>query len=286
MAYTLTYYIRFFMIAVSVVIITKNEAEIIGSSISKARLITDDIVVIDNGSTDNTSEIALEMGCRVYQKNWESYAANKNKGITLAKYDWILSIDADEVPDDELIKALHQLKLDKPDTVYDIKFKSYFGKKLIRFGKWGRDHHIRLFNRTLVQWQDSPVHETLLLPHGIKQKRIAGNLHHYSVNNNAECQYKAILYAKLSAKSYYNNGKKATFVKQYISPAFNFIKNYIVYLGFLDGEEGLAIAQASIKHTRLKYYFLKKMELADKKKEYAKNRFTYVPQVDGIKTLT
>ena len=171
------------MVPVSIVIITKNEADIIAACIQKSRLITDDIVVIDNGSTDDTLDIAGIYGCRIYEKKWDGYGSNKNKGIGAAKYDWILSIDADEVPDDELIRSLHKLKFNNPSIVYDIKFKSYFGKKLIRFGSWGRDHHIRLFNRNLVKWSETLVHETLILPENIQIKKIRGHLHHYSVKD-------------------------------------------------------------------------------------------------------
>lgn len=263
------------MIPVSVVIITKNEAEIIGATIAMAKLITDDIVVVDNGSTDSTLLIAASYGCSVHQKHWDGYGANKNKGIALAKHDWILSLDADEVADEELIRSVRGLKFDNPQTVYDIRFRSYFGKKLIRFGKWGHDHHVRLFNRTVVKWIESPVHETLITPHNVKVKRLSGRLHHYSVNNSTECHNKALYYAKLSAQSCYNNNKKATFTKLYLSPIFNFIKNYIFYLGFLDGKEGWQIAKSAIKHTRLKYYFLKKMELSNKPEAYAKENLAY-----------
>jgi glycosyltransferase involved in cell wall biosynthesis len=263
------------MVRVSVVIIAKDEAEIIGRSIDKAKLITDDIVVVDNGSADGTVQIALAAGCRVYQKNWDGYAANKNKGIRLAKYDWILSIDADEVPDEELIKTLYQLKLNDKKTVYDIKFKSYFGQKQIRFGKWGRDHHVRLFNRTLVEWSESPVHETLALPDGIKREKINGHVHHFSVKDITDFNYKSVKYAKLCAEKYYLGGKRSTFVKLHISPLFNFIKNYVLYLGFLDGRPGWEIAKLTVKHTRLKYALLQRMEGATKKEDkvYVKESF-------------
>ncbi|OCX50243.1 hypothetical protein BEL04_23320 [Mucilaginibacter sp. PPCGB 2223] len=248
------------MIPVSVVIITRNEAEIIADTLAMARLITNDIVIIDNDSTDATLQIAEYYGCRVYQKHWDGYGANKNKGIELAKHDWILSLDADEVADQDLITSLYTLRLNDPEIVYDIRFRSYFGKKLIRFGKWGRDHHIRLFNRTKVRWIESPVHETLILPGKTRIKRLKGHLHHYSVSNGTECREKALHYARLSAQGCYNNQKRATFTKLYLSPLFNFVKNYIFFLGFLDGKEGWQIAKSAIKHTRLKYYFLKKME--------------------------
>src|SRR5260370_15938620 len=100
------------MVPVSVVIITKNEAEVIASCINAAKLITDDIIVVDNDSTDGTPEIARKHGCRVFHENWDGYGANKNKGIAHARYNWILSIDADEIADEELVRALDEVSLD------------------------------------------------------------------------------------------------------------------------------------------------------------------------------
>ena len=246
------------MVPVSVVIITKNEAEIIASCIKAVRLITDDIIVVDNDSTDETREIAHTYGCRVYRENWDGYGANKNKGIAYARYNWILSIDADEIPNETLIRALHGIKLDRPEIVYDISFRSYYGQKPINFGSWGRDHHIRLFNRKLVKWSEPPVHETLVLPPNIIIKKLDGQLHHFSIRDTSEFLNKTMHYAKLSAAKYALSGRSATVAKLYISPMFHFFKNYIVFLGFLDGREGWNIAMMISKHTWLKYRLLKK----------------------------
>jgi glycosyltransferase involved in cell wall biosynthesis len=248
------------MVPVSIVIITKNEAALIANCIEMALLITDDIVVVDSGSTDETLNIVRQYGCRLYHKNWAGYGANKNKGIELARHNWILSIDADEVPNMELVLALYDLDLRDPNIVYDIKFRSFFGKKLIHHGSWGRDHHLRLFNRTVVKWSESEVHETLILPTDIHIKKLAGNINHYSVQNITECNIKAVHYARLSAKQYMISGKKANFSKLYFSPAFGFVKNYLFRLGFLDGVEGFKIALIIYKNTRLKYAYLKLYE--------------------------
>ena len=261
------------MVPVSIVIITKNEADIIAACIKKAGQITDDIVVVDNGSTDNTVGIAAGLGCRVFKESWDGYGANKNKGIAEARYDWILSIDADELPDNELIRSMHKLKYDDPGLVYDIKFRSYFGKKPIRFGSWGRDHHIRLFNRSLVKWSETMVHETLVLPTNILVKKIKGRVHHYSVKDLKEYDSKGIYYAKLSAKKYFNTGKRVNSVKLYLSPVFGFFKNYIIYLGFLDGREGWDIAKTTLKNTRRKYHFLSQMENRPGDKQAVKDSF-------------
>ena len=261
------------MIPVSIVIITNNEADVIANCIKAAGLITNDIVIVDNGSTDNTIAIACENGCNVYQNAWTGYGANKNKGIALAKYDWILSLDADEVADATLIQSLHNLKLDNTDVVYDIKYRSYFGKKRIKFGYWGRDHHVRLFNRNLVKWSEPKVHETLLLPKQVKVQNIGGYLHHYSVKDGKECMNKAVHYAKLSAENYFKAGKKPSFINLYISPYFAFFINYFLFLGILDGKEGWEISKTIFKNKWLKYHYLSSMKHVYQKKQVTNGVF-------------
>jgi glycosyltransferase involved in cell wall biosynthesis len=260
------------MVPVSIVIITKNEADIAAGCIQKAMQITDDIVLIVNNILDETHNGSYP-GYRVYKETWDGYGNNKNKGIAAAKYDWILSIDADEIPDNMLIQSLHGLNWDDQAVVYDIKFASYFGSKRIRFGSWGRDHHIRLFNRNLVKWSEVMVHETLVLPENIRVKKINGCIHHYSVTGMNEYDKKNTYYARLSAKKYYRAGKKANLVKVYFSPAFGFFKNYIIYLGFLDGRAGWNIASSNFRHTRLKYFYLGQMENSGNMKQGVKESF-------------
>ena len=258
------------MLPVSVVIITKNEEAIIEQCISKVRLITEDIVIIDNNSTDQTAYIAMKNGCRVYYSNWSNYGSNKNKGIELAKYDWILSIDADEIPDIELILSLHDLTLDDPAIAYDIKYQSYFGNKRIRHGRWGRDHHVRLFNRKQIKWSEPKVHEKLILPKTIRIEKLAGYLHHYSVADTNECMLKAEKYARLSAEHYFYSGKRSGVSSMYLSPIFAFLTDYLLFLGFMDGKEGFAIAKSIYKNKWLKYHYLDQMEHALLKKEFLK----------------
>lgn len=262
------------MVPISIVIITKNEAEVIGDMLNMAGLITDDIVIVDNGSTDGTQNIASAYGCRWYQNSWKGYGANKNIGIELAKYEWILSIDADEVPDMELVLALHDLKLDNAELVYDIRFRSYFGDRQIRFGSWGRGHHIRLFNRKLVKWSEQIVHETLIIPKQVKKKKIPGYVDHYSVKDVQECNRKAVLYARLSAEKYFQNGKEASLFNLLLSPVFSFFIGYILLLGFLDGKEGWNIARGTFKNKWLKYHNLNRMQTDPEKRSVYQKQVT------------
>ncbi len=251
------------MIPVSVVIITYNEVGNIAGSIKRVRLITDDIIVVDSGSADGTQEIAKQLGSTVLEVAWNGYGFNKNKGIDAARYDWILSLDADEVPDHEMISFLHTIDYSDIQSVYDFNFKVYFKEKAIRYGSWGSNHQVRLFNRVNVRWSHLPVHETLLFPRSIKVKRSAGHVHHYSVNTISEYYLKAEKYARLSALKYFDAGKQATFIKLYFSPAFNFIWNYVFRSGFLDGREGWIIARTSAWYTWRKYAYLAEMNSSE-----------------------
>ncbi len=251
---------------ISVVIITKNEAHIIANTLQSLRTVCNDIVIVDSGSTDNTVQICKQFNATVIETGWGGYGINKNKGIEAAKNDWILSLDADEAIDEELQQSILQLGLQDENEVFNFRFKNFFGTKWIRFGEWGFDKHIRLFNRKKVQWNNAAVHENLLFPVAVKISKINGNILHYTVQNQQEYDAKTDHYARMNAKKYDEAGKKANFFKQYFSPVFAFIQHYIFRLGFLDGPEGFIIAKTTARYTFLKYWYLKEINRNSKSK--------------------
>lgn len=244
---------------ISVVIIARNEAHIIANTLQSLQQVTDDIIVVDSGSTDDTVAICKKYNARVIETDWSGYGINKNKGINAAKHDWILSLDADEAIDARLQQSLLQLRFINEDEVFDIRFKNFFCNKWIRFGEWGFDWHIRLFNRKKVTWNNAAVHENLVFPDNVTVTKLKGNILHYTVQSRQEYDAKTDHYARMNAKKYVAAGKKADFFKQYFSPVFAFIQHYIFRLGFLDGKEGFIIAKTTAYYTFLKYRYLKEM---------------------------
>lgn len=250
---------------ISVVIITKNEAHIITNTLQSLQEVTDDMVIVDSGSTDNTVAICKKFNAHVIETGWAGYGINKNRGIEAAKNDWILSLDADEAIDDELRQNLLRLALTDENEVFNIRFKNFYCNKWIRFGEWGFDRHIRLFNRKKVQWNNVAVHEKLIFPAGIRVTKLKGNILHYTVQNRQEYDAKTDHYARMNAKKYVEAGKKPNLFKQYFSPFFAFMQHYIFRLGFLDGAEGFIIAKTTARYTFLKYHYLE--EMANKKQK-------------------
>lgn len=237
----------------SVVIVCKNEAGVISKTLQTFEGLTDDIVVYDNGSTDGTQEKVKQSGGKLTEGSWEGFGKTKNKANALAKYDWILSLDADEAIDDELKEKLLTINLANDHIVYELKFKNFLGNKWLRFGEWGNDRHIRLFNRKKIKWNDAEVHETLILPKNTLVKPLTGYVLHKTAANEKDYENKMRRYAQLNARKYFSEGKKSGIFKMYAAAIFSFVKNYFFNLGFLDGKEGYACARINALYTFLKY---------------------------------
>jgi glycosyltransferase involved in cell wall biosynthesis len=245
------------MQSLSVVIVCKNEAGIIGQTLQSLQGLSDDIIVYDSGSTDETVAIARRFPVKVQEGVWGGFGITKNRAIALARHDWILSLDADEAIDDDLKNSLLTSSFADNKMVYEIKFKNFFGNKWLRFGEWGGDKHIRLFNRQQVTWDDAGVHEKLVLPEGIRIGILKGSILHHTATDLKKYKSKLAKYAELNAKKYYEQGKKAGLFKKYGAAFFSFVQNYIFRAGFLDGKAGYQCAVLMAGYTFKKY---KKLE--------------------------
>lgn len=243
----------------SVVIVCKNEADIIAGTLQSLAGVTDDIFVYDNGSTDGTQQIIKQFDVHLHEGTWEGFGKTKNKASRLAKYDWILSLDADEGIDAELKQSLLELTLPPDKTVFDISFKSFLGKKYLKYGEWGGDHHIRLFNRKHVSWDEAPVHESLIIPADTTTIKLKGYVLHLTMKDMQDYIRKMTNYAMLNAEKYYQQGKKASWFKIRMSPGFTFFNYYILKLGFLDGHTGYLCAKMTAYYTFLKYARLREL---------------------------
>jgi glycosyltransferase involved in cell wall biosynthesis len=250
---------------ISVVIVCRNEEDTIGRCIQSLDGLTDDILVLDNGSTDNTKEIILQTKARLVEAPWEGFGKTKRKANLLSKYDWVLSLDADEAIDAVLKERLMAFEPANATEVFLMRFKNFLGEKHLRFGEWGNDSHVRLFNRQLVNWDESPVHEQLQLPAGTVVKKIEGYILHYTMKDIGEYAEKMVNYALLNASKYAGLGKRSSIAKLYLAPVFAFMKYYFFRLGFLDGWHGFVCAKMTGSYTFMKYARLMELNRKNKK---------------------
>jgi len=227
---------------ISVVIITKNEEENIGACILTCKRFSNDVIVVDSESTDQTVSIAKESGARVYVKKWQGYGPQKNYGNSLAMNDWVLSIDADEIPNDNLVVELKSKSL-LNKYVYLIKLDDHFGRRKIKYSELRPKWKKRLFNRKYISWNNNSVHELLSIPKEIKHKKLKGRILHFSYGSIDDFEKKILYYASLGAKSMANNGVSLSRFKKLINPNFRFFRSYILYGGFLEGKLGYQISK-------------------------------------------
>jgi hypothetical protein len=240
---------------ISVVIICKNVVNVMEHTLEAARKLTNDIVVVDSGSTDGTIELIHKHHCNLISTEWKGYGPTKNIGIAAAQYDWILSLDSDETIDEKLIESIRKIDLRQEAYVYKIHFLNYLAETPLRFGEWSGDAHVRLFNRKNTEWNNAKVHETLIHKKKPTVKTLEGKIHHKTSETRAALRTKLNKYALLNAQFYLTKGKQVGVLKKYSSALFNFIKNYLFKLGFLDGRAGWIVAYENARYSFIKYKY-------------------------------
>lgn len=248
------------MSKISAVIITYNESANIARCIKSLKNVVDEIVVSDSNSEDDTKIIAEQLGAKVFVRGFEGYGATKNFANNQANNNWILSIDADEELDKILADHILNIKPNLNETtVYECQRLNNYCGTWIKHGGWYPDKKVRLFNKQHVKWNLAEVHETLEIPEHFNKHLLYGKLLHYSYTSVNGHLSKIEKYSTRGAEEALKKGKKSTWFKLYLSPAFRFIRDYIFKLGFLDGKYGFIIAKLTAKEVYLKYRKLKQL---------------------------
>lgn len=241
----------------SAVIITYNEERNVDRCIHSLQGVVDEILAIDSLSTDRTKSICTKLGVRFYEQPWLGYSEQKNQGNALAKFDYVLSIDADEALSDELKKSILELKQKGFSGAYRFNRLTNYCGQWIHHSGWYPDAKVRIFNRNQVKWTGA-IHETLTLENTQVQP-LKGDLLHYSYYTEAEHYRQIEKFTNIAAQDYFEKNKKVPTIKLWLSPAAKFIRDYVIKRGFLDGKAGLKICLLSAKTTYLKYYKLKQL---------------------------
>jgi glycosyltransferase involved in cell wall biosynthesis len=237
----------------SIVIVAKNAAGKIERLLQSITGLSDDVIVCDSGSSDNTIELAKSYGVSVYEIEWKGYGLSKNEANGFARYDWILSLDSDEKVDRQLYEALIDWEPRGNNVIYQVKWKNFFGDEWIRHSDWGNDWKNRLFHKHTVQWDDAIAHEDLWSQQQVTKSRLPGYVEHYSFANVEEYAKKMVQSAMLMGMKYHRQNKSCSWSKIVVAPWFTFFKTYFLKAGFLDGKKGWMIAVTSANYTFLKY---------------------------------
>ncbi len=237
-------------------VISWNEEENIGQCIDSVSSFADEVIVVDSYSTDNTKSICLEKGVGFIEQEYLGQIEQKNFALKLASHEFILSIDADEVLDETLIREIKKEQADgfKLDG-YTFNRKSYYCGKWINHGLWHPEWKLRIWNKNIGVWGGRNPHDKVKLPSGSQIKRLNGKLHHYTFKNYEEHKSQTLKYARISAQSNHERGIKFPIARMILSPIFYFFKAYVIRMGFLDSRLGWQITKLGMVEKFLKYYY-------------------------------
>lgn len=227
------------MIPISVTILSKNSEKYL-DEVLKALADFDEVLLYDNGSTDNTFAIASKHpNVHLVTGTFEGFGTTHNKASAAAKYDWILSIDSDEIATPEMCEEIKNLSLN-PQAVYSFPRHNYFEGKWIRWCGWYPDRQYRLYNRKNTSFSKAEVHEAIIVE-GLEHIPLNSPIIHYSYANQQDFLAKMQSYSTLFAKQY--AGKKKSSVPKAIAHGVGaFLKSYLVKKGFLGGAQGFMIS--------------------------------------------
>ena len=150
------------MISISLCMIVKNEGNILARCLDSFRLVADEIIIVDTGSTDNTKDVAAQYTDKVYDFTWvNDFSAARNYAFSLATSDYIYSCDADEVLDSENLQRFLDLKsLLLPEIeLVQMKYREATGAETTLNAQM--EYRPKLFKRLRTfSWID-PIHETI-----------------------------------------------------------------------------------------------------------------------------
>lgn len=240
------------MVDVSVLILTRNEERNIKDCIESCLPFAKEIIVIDDGSTDGTKEIAESLGARVISHamagNW---GQQQTFAIQQSTCSWIFFIDADERCTPELARAIETLVTKNEKFAYRIGRRNLFHFNKANHGTLRPDHVTRLMP-TKDSRVEGFVHPAIITPYPVKV--IPEFIYHYTYDNWQQYYGKFNNYTELAARKYLEEGKHCSVIRDIVlRPIWAFIKVYFLNLGFLDGRLGWVFAWNHFVYTMMKY---------------------------------
>lgn len=235
------------MSKLSAVVSVYNEEKNIEKCL-KSLSFADEIIVVDNGSLDNTRNIAKKYTDKIYsQKNDpQNIDLQKNFGIDKAKSEWVLIVDADEEITPELSKEiLDTIESRSKDVETQINGcwiprKNYIFGKWIQNTGWYPDLQLRLFRRGKGRYVHKHVHEVIKIEGNTE--KLKNDLVHHNYSGIKQFVNKALVYTENEANFMIDNGYSFSYLDAIRFPLDEFIRRFFSRQGYKDGLHGLALS--------------------------------------------
>ena len=249
------------MSTLSAVIITFNEERNIRRCLESLQGVANEILVVDSGSTDQTTAIAERLGAKVVQQPFLGYIEQKNFANDCATGEWILSLDADEALSPELKASVIKTMQQPNGAGYTMNRLTNYCGDWVRHSGWYPDKKLRLFRKGDGHWTGINPDDRYELFGNAVPLHLPGDLLHYSYHTISDHLRQIDRFSAIGAKALYDKGVKANLLMLLYKPVARFLRSYVVWSGFRDGLTGFIIAVNSAHAVFLKYlrlYYLQK----------------------------
>ncbi len=245
---------------ITVIIHTRNEEKNIQACINSAKILSDDIVVIDMESTDETKEIAHKNNIRLVSFPFSQYVEPARAfGIEQATSPWVMILDADERITSKLAQEIRNIVQTEvapsAPTHYYIPRKNIFGTRLwLKHGGWWPDKQIRLMNKSAFKEWPNHIHSTPIIdgPH----KTLKNTIEHYFHGDLEDMVKKTIVYEDIESDLLFQAKRPVramTFFRKFIG---ELTRRLILKMGFLDGSIGAIESMYQAYSKTITYLFL------------------------------
>lgn len=213
----------------SIFLIARNEADRIGRTLDAVRALTDDLIVVDSGSTDGTQEIARSHGAKVIHNDWPGYGPQKRFAEDQCRHPWLLNIDADEVMPEDLAAEIRAALVDgAPGTDgFEIKIAEIFPGEAKPHALAYALAPVRLYRRDKGRYVDSIVHDRVAFEKPPTLRRLKGVVHHFSVRSIGDQIKKLNDYTSQQADDLAARGQHVPTWRLFVEFPASFVKAYI-----------------------------------------------------------
>lgn len=240
-------------IPLTVVVLTKNEEANIAECLGSVYDWVDEIIMVDDGSTDATVELAKPFGPRILFRKMENEGVHRNWAYAQARNEWVLSLDADEMVMPELRDAITQAIKSTEYQAYSIPLRNYIGNYWVQHSGWYPARKLRLFQKSRFKYEEVEVHPMPILD-GIEGKLHADIIHkgypdytHFLASINRQTTWEAQKWVRTG------QGQRMPLGRVIRRAVDRFFRCYLKNRGYKDGLAGFMIAYFGSLYQILSY---------------------------------
>ena len=248
------------MNAISVVILTKNEESCIAESLESLKGWADEVIVVDDLSSDRTVEIVKLYTDKIFIKKMDVEGSHRNWAYAQAKNDWVLSLDADEQVTEELKKEIPAAIASGGHVAYSIPLRNFIGGYWVKHGGWYPASKVRLFRKDKFKYEEVEVHPRVFiegvcghLKSDIVHKGYP-DIEHFLSSVNRQ--------STLEARKWINTGRKMSLGRAIWRIGDRFMRRYLRKKAYKDGLYGFVIAYFDSLYQLLSYVKFREMKRA------------------------